>query len=235
MRLETPVHARDSLHAAAPGVDRLLRSRNFWILTSLLLGDLASIQLHRFHLQGLLDERFSIEMERSLPEYYQHAKELLALVLAGMLWWGRRDALYLCWTALFTYLLADDAFQIHETAGRVLAGRWAGNDLAFPEAQSVAELIVSGAVGLMFFTAVLRSWRPSSDDGRRLTVQLLLALMVLGLFGVVVDALHSMVTSTPWHYRLGIVEDGGELLAFTGIAWLLLEHFARIRPARSSS
>jgi hypothetical protein len=33
-----------------------------------------------------------------------------------------------------------------------------------------------------------------------------------------------MVDHDPWRYRLGIVEDGGELLAMTVLLWLVFLH-----------
>lgn len=199
-------------------------SPTLWVLAVVLLADVAFVQLHRLHLQGYLDSRFSLEVERSASEYYQHGKELLAAILAALLYARRRDALYLCWAGLFGYLLLDDALQVHERIGALMAAQWLPTQVLSLEARFVAELVVSGSAGLAFLVALAASWRHGTPGGQGLSIRLLAALAVLAAFGVAADALHSIVTSNPWHYRLGMLEDGGELLAMSVILWLVFTH-----------
>jgi hypothetical protein len=201
------------------------------MLAMMLLADAVFVQLHRLHLQGVLDARFSLELERSIPEYYQHAKELLAAMLMFGMFLRYGDAQALCWAGLFGYLFADDAFQIHERVGSALAT--AGVHLPVPglEAEFAAELAVSAGVGLILLAALAYAWRHGSQTGRRVTLRLLVALAGLAAFGVGIDALHSMIVHDPWRYRLGIVEDGGELLSMTVLLWLAFVHTVEGRAA----
>ena len=194
------------------------------MLAMMLFADAAFVQLHRLHLQGVLDARFSLELERSIPEYYQHAKELLAAILMLGMFLRHTDSQTLCWAGLFGYLFVDDAFQVHERLGSALAAAGVHPSVPGLKAELAAELAVSAAVGLIFLAALAYSWRHGGHTGRRMTRRLLAALAGLAAFGVGIDALHSMIEHDPWRYRLGIVEDGGELLSMTVLLWLVFVH-----------
>lgn len=216
---------RDRRAARASGVAGLaFTGPALGMLAMMLLADAAFVQLHRLHLQGVLDARFSLELERSIPEYYQHAKELLAATLMFSMFLRHADAQALCWSGLFAYLFVDDAFQIHERLGSALAAAGVHPPVPGLQAEFAAELAVSAAVGLIFLAALAYAWSHGSHTGRRLTLWLLIALAGLAMFGVAIDALHSMVDHDPWRYRLGIVEDGGELLSMTVLLCLVFVH-----------
>jgi hypothetical protein len=201
-----------------------------WILAVGFLLDLAFIQLDRMYLQGRLDERFSLDNEAGYAETYQNSKELVLAVLAGAYLLRRKDRLYLCWFAILTYIFLDDTFQLHETLGE-----WISAHTAIPAAfglRSVdfGELIVSGSAGLASCVSLLTSWRRSAADARRLSWILLFLLLSLAFFGVFLDMLH-VLTRGATQYRLGITEDGGEMLVITVLLWVVAIHF----PARATA
>lgn len=200
------------------------RSPGVWVLALMLVVDVALIQLHRLSLQDVVGGRFSMEIERSVPEYYQHAKELFAAVLAGALFLSRGDRLHAWWAALFAYLFVDDAFEVHEGLGRRFTAGWDTSSILGVDPQPFAELMVSGAAGLIFLVALPSAWRRSGPAARQLGLQLIGALLLLVAFGVAIDALHAFVPRGPWSYRLGIIEDGGELVAMTLLLWLTMTH-----------
>jgi hypothetical protein len=145
------------------------------------------------------------------------------------------DSQALCWAGLFGYLFVDDAFQIHERLGSALAAAGVHPPVPGLEAEFAAELAVSAAVGVIFLATMAFAWSVGSHSGRRLTLRLLVALAGLATFGIGIDALHSMIDHDPWRYRLGIVEDGGELLSMTVLLWLVFVHAVeggRRTPAR---
>jgi hypothetical protein len=196
-----------------------------WILAvAFLLVDVGFIQLDRMYLQGRLGERFSFDNESGYPEYYENTKELTAVLLAVAYLFRRRDRLYVCWTGIFTYIFVDDTFQVHEQAGTLIEERW---HLVAPfglRGQDLGELIVSSVAGALVCISLFTAWRRSGAEARRLSLTLIGLLMGLAFFGVFLDMLHIIVTADPWNYRLGIIEDGGEMLMVTALLWALAAH-----------
>ena len=210
-----------------------LRRPSLWLLVALLLADAGFIQLHRLHLQDGLGDRFSLEHERSYSEYFQHAKELMAAALAGVLFFRTGERLFAIWAGLFAYLFVDDAFEVHESAGQVLAGWWPGVSLFGLGIQHVGEILVSGAVGLVFLMGLAGAWRRSAPEARQFSLVLLALLAALAVFGVLIDTLHVAAAQAPWHYRLGIIEDGGEMVVLTMMLWVLFESVRAAQDSRA--
>jgi hypothetical protein len=187
----------------------------FWLLIVLLILDALFIQLHRLFLQNVLDARFALTSERSYPEYYEHAKEMLLVVFAGTLVARYRERLYACWTALFAYLLLDDTFELHERIGAVVSGQVRGSQIFGMPADAAGELVPSAVALLVLVIALAVTWRSASAGARRFTVRISAAVVALGGCGVLLDVIHAFVRRDPWRYRLGMVEEGGEMLVMT--------------------
>lgn len=179
--------------------------------------DAALILLHCLYLQGMLGERFSIENEMGYAESYQHIKQLAVALAAFALLLKGADLLYLCWTLLFTYLFIDDSFELHETLGLRLSNNFTS---AYGlRTQDYGELLVSITAGLVFVVLLAISYRRGKRKARDESKVLLPMVLVLAFFGILVDMAHVEVASNPWHHRLGIIEDGGELLVMSIILW----------------
>lgn len=191
-----------------------------------ILLDVAFIQLHRLYLQDILGVGFSIENERGYAEYYQHLKELAVALIALALMIKSTDALYLCWTLLFTYLFVDDSFEIHESFGLQLSRNLNFTSAYGLRAQDFGELIVSGVAGLSFAVLLAISFSRGKKRAIHESKVLLAMLLALAFFGVLVDMVHIRV-SGPWSYRLGIVEDGGEMLVISIILWYVVANLQR--------
>jgi hypothetical protein len=194
------------------------------MLALALLADLAFIQFDRMYLQGRLDERFSLDNESGYAELYQNAKELVAALLAGAYLLRKREPLYLCWSGIFTYIFLDDTFQLHETVGAWISARERISGAFGLRPVDFGELIVSGAAGLGVCVSLVVAWRRSGATARRVTRTLIGLLLSLAFFGVLMDMLHVLATG-PWEYRLGIIEDGGEMIVVTALLWALAVHF----------
>ena len=77
-------------------------------------------------------------------------------------------------------------------------------------------------VGLSFSALLgICYWRVKAK-ARNESMVLLAMLVALSVFGVLVDMAHIKVASDPWNYRLGMVEDGGEMLVISIILGYLL-------------
>ena len=116
-----------------------------------------------------------------------------------------------------------DAFELHERAGRMLAGARPGVSMWGLGSQHVGEVLFSATVGVVVLIGFAATWRRSAPAARQLSLVLLALLAALGVFGVLIDTLHAAATQTPWGYRLGIIEDGGEMVVLTAMLWLLFD------------
>jgi hypothetical protein len=203
------------------------RSAAYALFVALLLMDLTFVELHRLFLQSLVGGRFSITSEQSYAEYYEHGKELLVIGLTGALAVTRRDRIYLCWTGLFAYLLWDDALEIHERLGTEITSRIAVGEVLGVPAQAAGEMLTPAAAAVLFTVALVLAWRRGTPGARHLSMRLMGAVAALAFFGVLIDLVHSVVRTNPWNYRLGILEESGEMVVVTAIIGLVAVHLAR--------
>ena len=205
----------EGISARAASSARLHFRWTLWLLLGLITVDALFIELHRLYLQQVVDARFALTSERSYPEFYEHLKELLLVIFAGVLAVRTRERLYACWAGVFTYLLLDDTFEFHEHAGAMIAARLPTLSVFGVSSESAGELVPTALVVLAIVIAMLATWRSGSALARRFSVRVFVALLALGTFGVLIDLIHSMVRRDPWRYRLGILEEGGEMVAIT--------------------
>jgi len=75
----------------------------------------------------------------------------------------------------------------------------------------------------LFLTSLILFYVRGSGAFKQVTRHLLLLLLTLAFFGIFVDMLHSAVkmAKMAWkvRYLLGVVEDGGEMVVMSFIAW----------------
>ena len=204
-------------------VPNQIRASRAWVLAVGLLIDAGFIQLDRLYLQGRLGERFSFENESSYPERYQNAKELGLALLAGLCASKNRSPLYRCWLGIYGYFFVDDSFELHETLGR-----WISTHVRFAapfglRGQDIGELVVSGVAGLAACAALAWAWNRSDEHARYMSKIMIGLVVALAVFGIVIDMLHIIATGT-WQYRLGILEDGGEMVVITMMLWFMYTH-----------
>ena len=201
-----------------------------WLPGILFFVDLGFIELDRLFLQGRLGERFSLESETSYPEWYQNGKELLLALLAGACVARNRSPLYRCWLGIFAYFFADDTFELHETIGRWISTQLQLSGRFGLRGEDIGELVVSGVAGAVACASLIAAWNRGDESARHASRILIGLIVVLGLFGVVADMLH-VVASGSWQYRLGIIEDGGEMVVITAMLWLVYAHRRSLQAA----
>jgi len=208
-----------------------VRRAAFGVLLVLLVADAVFLYLHRLWLQQILSDRFSLANEASAGELYQNGKELALAAIGIALAMTRSDRLYTCWAVLFIYLFLDDTFEIHERMGDVIGHRLADGPVFGLYPEHFGELVFAGLIGTLFLTALAAAWLTGTRAARRFSLLLVGAVAALAAFGVVADTLQVLVDRrSPWHYRLGIVDDGGELVMITVMLWIALRH---LRPGVS--
>lgn len=190
------------------------------VIGALLLIDLILIVIHCVGLAYFrmgLSSLWSVEKDHGYPELYQYGKELLGALCLGLLYLRSRQPVYLGWGLLFFYFMLDDGLRLHERAGAaVLAAT--GAEVTSLTTQ-LAELSLSAVVGAFIFTLLAIGYARADAPARRVSKILLILLAAMVFCAVVVDVIHGWVGETsPLRYALGVLEDGGEMVAMSAIA-----------------
>lgn len=201
--------------------------------------DMAFIIFHAFHKISsfLPDKLYSLGTDRGYSEVFQYAKLYWIVILFGVLWLRTRQGIYFIWMLLYAYLLCDDAIQIHEIVGEAIAQRLALAGAFSLRPEDFGELIVSGIVGLTFFIFMPMLYIKSTKNAKNASLDLTVLFGVLVFFGVLVDMLHMTAGGGRLEAEsgvvqeggsilglyakglLGMVEDGGEMLAVSLVCW----------------
>ena len=190
-------------------------------LLLLLVADCAFIFLHFLLLKGLLNNPLlALTRDRGYPEMYQYIKESWIVVLLFSMLIRTRAAGYSVWALLFLYLLFDDALKIHETFGGYIAVRLEFTPFRGLRAQDFGELAVSAMAAALLLTSLILFYVRGLGAFRQVTRHLLLLLLALAFFGIFVDMLHVTAERGSKVYDLlGAVEDGGEMVVMSVVAW----------------
>jgi hypothetical protein len=146
---------------------------------------------------------------------FQYAKTYAVVCALGAVWWRSREHVYGAWMLVFAYVLFDDALRIHERGGAAAAAFFGYRPSFGLRAQDFGELTVWVAFGLAFVLVLLVSYARASAESRRAARGIARLFAVLVFFGAFIDMLHSAAQPPLLRAALGIVEDGGEMLAMS--------------------
>jgi hypothetical protein len=186
------------------------------LLVMLLAADFVFIFLTLLYGLGIVsDQRFLITHDLSYGEFFQYTKECFIAFLFFLLAWKKRLSLYFAWCLLFIYLLADDAMSLHENWGLKLVSELDLKPLFNLRARDLGELIVSLFFGTILFTFIAIAYYFSPPKDKKVSQILFLNIAILAFFGVFVDMVHSALALR----GLGLIEDGGEMIVMSTIAW----------------
>ncbi len=191
-------------------------------LALLLVGDLVYIAIHLVWTETTLlhSPLAALDVDRGYAEFFQYLKLLWTGLLLTCLCLRTRRWGYLAWALLFLYLLVDDSFSLHENFGRTLADRLALQDAFGLRAIDFGELLVSATAGAVLAVAIGWAYLRGAGEFRRSSRDLLVLLLALVFFGVMVDMVHIALDPVSWiDNALVILEDGGELVVTSFIAW----------------
>lgn len=171
----------------------------------------------------------------SFSEVYQYLKFIVVLVVLAQLSMTRSWH-YAAWIPLFFYLLLDDAAQFHERYGSRLAQ---SQDFPAVLGMRPADL---GEITIAFVSAILAggiivvTYLKANATVRRHFKHLGALVVLLGVFGVGVDAAHQMIPDSNWFtFVLGEVvfvalEDGGEMIMLSLILAYLVPLTTGVLP-----
>uniref|UniRef100_A0A832H2I4 Uncharacterized protein n=1 Tax=Oscillatoriales cyanobacterium SpSt-402 TaxID=2282168 RepID=A0A832H2I4_9CYAN len=198
-----------------------------------LAADLIFMILHLIHSYTTLlpNHDFSLEQDRGHSEILQYIKEYWIALLLGSLALRMRSLLYLGWSLLFTYILLDDAVEIHERVGRFIVRELGLTDAFRLRAQDFGELAITISVGLFFLVFLGVAYRLSNSTGRRVSRYLIVMLAAFAFFGVVVDIGHVAFGNPSIDPLLILLEDGGELVLMSAIVSAVFSLVEYLRPS----
>lgn len=193
------------------------------LLCLLLATDFIFILLHLVHAYTdfISNPSFSLIQERGYAEIFQYVKEYWIVLSLGILLIKNYSYLYLGWFLLFIYILLDDSLEIHEKLGVVLSNKLAFLPWFNLRAVDFGELVVSVLFGLFFLSFITTAYRFSDRISREMSRALIVMLFALAIFGIVFDMIHIAVKSPLLEPILGLLEDGGEQVVMSVIAWFV--------------
>lgn len=194
-------------------------------LVLLLCSDLLFIVLHFANALTPLFKNplLNIEQDRGYPEMYQYLKYCWMIAMLFFIAWKHRSLCYVAWGAVFTYFLVDDALMLHERIGRRIAENFSFTPPLGLRLQDFGELMVSATAGILLLTSVILVYRGGSQIFRKVSQDITLLIFILAFFGVIVDMAHVAINlGGKVTFFLGVIEDGGEMLSVSLLAWYTL-------------
>lgn len=197
------------------------RSASIFLLL-LLVGDLSFILLHLLS-SLLLNSTYhllSIEKDGGYSEIYQYLKFCWIIALLLLIAWKNRAWHYVTWVFVFLYFLADDSLQIHEHIGELVAANFNFIPPFGLRLRDLGELLVSATAATLLSIPLILAYRGGSQVFRKVSQDIALLILLLGFFGVVVDMVHVAINmGGKVRSILGVIEDGGEMLSVSLLAW----------------
>lgn len=156
---------------------------------------------------------FDLGSERTIPEFYQYAKLLATLIPLYLIACKTRQAVYFGWALLFSYMLLDDAFALHELFGIHINDENSENWIG---AKELGEPVASLLAGCLLLSFIAVTYIRTSIQSRLICLDYCLLLGLIVFFGVFIDYIHAEYSSNWWLYIiLTVIEDGGEMFAFS--------------------
>jgi hypothetical protein len=194
------------------------------MLGMLLLTDLLFVVAHVLHVTefgGLLDDPdFALNQDRGFGELFGYLKLLWSVMLLALATRRHRAPLLAALTALIAALVVDDALSVHERLGAVLGARLGLSGPGAMESFDLGQVVFGALAGLALAAVVVALWHGASPVVRRTAAGTVASVVLLGVFAVLVDAVHA-VAGEVLDEPLRILEEGGELVAMTGLlVWL---------------
>lgn len=192
------------------------------LLLLLLSTDYVFIVLHIINRINPFEESnlFRVDYDGSYPEIFQYLKFFWMIVLLASVLIATKSKGYLSWVFIFLYFLLDDALQIHEQMGLVLADAFAINPPLALRGRDVGELAVFAFFGAVLIPLVVWAYLRGSRAFRDATKDLMILLAAFVFFVVFLDVVHAAVDLGSFFNRaLALVEDGGEMLVASLMLW----------------
>jgi hypothetical protein len=191
------------------------------LLVLLVAVDFIFIAVHALHAWSpwLSGGHFSMDSYNGLASIYQYIKQVWLAACLALAFLQTRAKVFVGWTLLFAFLLLDDALELHEHFGRLIAASLGLPAILGMRPADLGEISVAAAIGSVALALVAITFRRGGNEARELSADLMCLLAALALFGVFFDTLH---TITYFHAPsvtkfFALIEDGGEMLVVSVI------------------
>ncbi len=205
---------------------------NNLLLFLLLAGDVAFILIHTvYYFTTDLNKNplYSLYTDRGYSEIFQYLKTYWIIIILSALWWRTRQFFYVSWILLFTYILSDDALQIHEKVGVYMAETYGFTSALGLRAQDFGQLTASALFGIPIILFIFISYIKSSKKNKAISQDLALLFIMLVFCGVFIDMLHILIENRYLRGIAGIVEDGGEMIVMSFTCGYVFNVFYQFR------
>jgi hypothetical protein len=162
-----------------------------------------------------------LSRDRSMGEIVSYGMAFLAAILFFMVFVESRSPMFLSLSSLMAFIWFDDSARYHERLGRLLSQSFELPAFPGTRQQDTDELIawaIAGSILACLFLFSL-SRRRSGDLGALGLV--MVGFGVLVLFGIVTDIVH-IAAPRGFDFLIGVIKDGGEMLAIAFIAGIAL-------------
>jgi hypothetical protein len=178
------------------------------------------------------DPLFSLSSNAGFAQAFNSAQTLLLIAVLLGLAQRTRELLYVALSAAFVVVLLEDALAVNQLLGAPLASALGLVDRPRLLAQSLAEMLVYGALALPLVALLGTGWRRAGPTHRRAGAGFLGLLALLAFFATVMDLVHLAFIKSFFGSRLvlELIEEGGEMVTLSA-ALLLALALARPRPA----
>lgn len=169
---------------------------------------------------------FDIAQDRSYAEFFQYAKTLILSIFLWLLCYRQRSLIYGFWAAVFAFIFVDDAFELHEQIGTFLVNQFTLPALFNLRPQDIGEMLIYAAYAVTILTGCLVAHYYDRDKiVRQFSLRIFSILVLLGIFGCVVDFMHVQVVSLSLPKvvvgMFTLAEDGGEMLVVSLLLWFV--------------
>ena len=193
------------------------------LLILLVITDLVFVFLHILYVYTdlLPSSLYSLSRDRGYSEFFQFAKELWIIVLFLLLGVKQRRGLYYVFSFLFLYFLIDDSLELHERMGELLADFLHIQPALGLRSLDFGELLVSAIFGLLFAFSLAVLYFLSDSFMRKVAFSLIFLIVILAVFGVLVDMIEITITQPVLNDILVIIEEAGEMLIMSVITWFV--------------
>ncbi len=203
------------------------------LLALLLCTDVLLIIFHvlRWETSFFNSTRFAIWREGGIGELFQYQKEFwlgLVFLYVGL---KRINPMFIMWSLIFFYLLADDSLKWHETMGLIVANVTGLPSIFGLEPQIQGQVVYAAGIGLIFFSVIAAlSWL-RGRDAVNFSLRMFALLGLFAAFAVVLDWVYHLTQGKTVHHYMATLEEGGEMLVLSVIVWFVLNSLQReLRP-----
>lgn len=187
--------------------------------------------------QGLLlSDNLRLDKEGAFPEIFQYMKETAILLMTALMYWRRKNFIYLAWSFFFLFLLLDDSLQFHEILGRTISNLLNITFIGPIRGQDIGELIAIAIFGIFLLGVIFWGYFNSPKPLRAFSHFMFILLGLLISAGVFTDAVHNMLGTSPIGYGiLTLVEDGGEMVVMSLMLVYVYFHLQTRIPSEAKS